>query len=180
MAYASSSDVSSICPHLIGSTASTFDTSTSPTLAEVNAWLSSGSSIINAKLASKGYDAIGANSAAFEFARQANAFYGAYMAERSRLSARVSKQENTRGDVFKSDFEDTLEMLIGLDLSRMGVSRSNAPPTPYAGGISQSDKENYEADTDRIAPRFARGMFGNAETQKPDTSRANEQVRDDN
>ena len=179
MAYASASDVSSICPHLIGSTASTFDTSTSPTANEVTAWLSSGSSIINAKLASKGYDAIGATSIAYEFARQANALYGAYMAERSRLSARVSKQENTRGDVFKSDFEDMLEMLTGMDLSRMGVGRSLAPPTPYSGGTSKADKEEYEADTDRIAPRFARGMFENSETQKPDTSRANEQVRDD-
>ena len=114
-----------------------------------------------------------------EFARQANALYGAYMAERSRLSARVGKQENTRGDVFKSDFEDMLDMLTTLDLSRMGVGRSLAPPTPYSGGTSKSDKEEYEADTDRIAPRFARGMFENSETQKPDTSRANEQVRED-
>ena len=179
MAYASASDVSSLVPHLIGSTASEFNTSTSPTLTEVNAWLSSGSSIINAKIASRGYDAIGATSIAYEFARQANALYGAYMAERSRLSARVSKQENTRGDVFKSDFEDMLEMLVGLDLSRMGVGRSLGPPTPYAGGISATDKEEYEADSDRIAPRFARGMFNNSETQKPDTSRANEQTRDD-
>ncbi len=178
MSYASASDVSSLTRHLLGS-ASTFDTSSSPTLVEVTVWLSSGSSIINAKLASKGYDAIGATSLAYEFARQANALYGAYIAERSRLSARVSKQENTRGDVFKSDFEDMLEMLVGLDLSRMGVGRSLGPPTPFAGGISREDKENYEADTDRIAPRFARGMFENSETQKPDTSRANEQTRED-
>lgn len=180
MAYASASDVSSLVPHLLGDTASAFDnTSTSPTLDQVNAWLSSGCSLINSKLATKGYDAIGATAPAYEFARQANTLYVAWMAERSRLSARVSKQENTRGDVFKDDFEDMLEMLIGLDLSRMGVSRSYKPPENYAGGISQSDKEDYEADSDRIAPRFARGMFKNAETQDPDTERANEQVRKD-
>ena len=178
MAYASASDVSSLTPHLLGS-ASTFDTSSSPTLAEVTAWLSTGCALINAKLASKGYDAVGTTSVVFDFVRDVNATYAAYRAERSRLSARVSKQENTRGDVFKSDFEDMLEMLTGMDLSRMGVGRSLAPPTPYSGGTSKADKEEYEADTDRIAPRFARGMFENSETQKPDTSRANEQVRDD-
>ena len=179
MAYASASDVSSLVPNLIGSTASVFDTSTSPTLVEVTAWLSTGCALINAKLASRGYDAIGATSVVFDFVRDINATYAAYRAERSRLSARVSKQENTRGDVFKSDFEDMLDMLTTLDLSRMGVGRSLGPPTPFSGGTSKIDKENYEADTDRIAPRFARGMFENSETQKPDTSRANEQTRND-
>ena len=179
MAYSSASDVAILCPHFLNG-ASDFSTTSSPTLAAVNSWLSSGCAVINAKLASVGYDAIGTNSAAYEFARQANAFYGAYMAERSRLSARVNKQENTRSDQFRDDFEDMLKMLVGLDLSRMGVTRGAAPPANYAGGISISDKQEFEDDADRVAPRFGRGMFDNQETIQPDTSNADEQSRRDN
>jgi len=181
VAYASASDVSILSPHFMsGSTASSFTTSTSPTLNSVESWLSSGCAIINAKLASKGYDAIGTSSGAYEFARQANALYGAWMAEMSLLSSRVSKAENTRAQIFKDDFNDMVEMLIGLDLSQMGVTRGKAPPGNYSGGISADDKRTTEDDSDRIEPRFGRGMFSNSEAQAPDVERADEQTRSDN
>ena len=180
MAYASASDVSILTPHLLsGSTASTFTTSTSPTLNSVNSWLSSGCAMINARLGSKGYDSIGESSGAYEFARQANALYGAWMAEMSLLSARVSKSENARAQIFKKDFEDMVGMLLSLDLSQMGVTRGKAPPANYAGGISETDKTETEDDTDRVRPRFGRGMFDNSDTMKPDTERADEQSRSD-
>jgi len=136
--------------------------------------------MINAKLASRGYDSIGESSGAYEFARQANALYGAYLAERSLLSARVSKQENSRSSIFKEDFDDMLEMLVALDLSNLGVTRGKAPPANFAGGIDKSDKQLTEDDTDRIRPRFGRGMFDNPEAEVPDTTNADEQTRKDN
>lgn len=39
-------------------------------------------------------------------------------------------------------------------LRRQGVRKVK----PYAGGISQSDKDNTEQDTDRVAPAFSIGM----------------------
>lgn len=36
--------------------------------------------------------------------------------------------------------------------------------TPTAGGISISDKESEESDSDRVTPVFARGQFENAGT----------------
>ena len=93
MAYAVSSCVAAICPHLI-SGASDFSSSTSPTQGQVNSWLSSGSSIIDTKLAARGYSPIGTTSAAYEMAAAINTDYGVDRAELSRLSSRVTKMEN--------------------------------------------------------------------------------------
>ena len=169
MSYSSASDVASLAPHLV-SGASTFDTSTSPTLNSVNAWLSSGCAIINSKLASIGYSAIPTNSAAYEFARQAEALFGAQMAERSRLSARVSDDENSRSGVFKKDFDSLLGMLVSMDLSRMGVTRGNKPPANWAGGIDVTDKDTNADDDTIVQSRFKRGAFRNVEVLEPLTS----------
>ena len=182
MAYASSSDVAILTPHLLPSgsvSGSDFSASTYPTLNAVNSWLSSGCAIINTKLASYGYDAIGATSGAYEFARDLNALYGAWRAERSLLSSRVSKMENSRADFFKKDFYEGLDMLCKLDLSNMGVTRGKAPPADYLGGMSQSDKELTESDTDRVVPRFESGQFKNQSTQKPQRSKSDQQTRND-
>lgn len=41
---------------------------------------------------------------------------------------------------------------------------------PRAGGISQADKAAVEADTDRVAPSFSRGMFDHPEVGYPDSA----------
>lgn len=166
MSYASSSDVGILTPHLLG-TASDFTTSTSPTLAAVNSWLSSGCAIINGKLAAHGYGAIPTGNAIYGIAQQAEALYGAWWAERSRLSARVSRDENTRDTAFRKDFFDMLNQLVSIDLTTVGVTRTNAPPSDYGGGISVADKETNEADSDVVKPRFGRGLFGNTDALKP-------------
>ncbi len=168
MAYASASDVSALTRNLIGA-ASAFDTSTCPTLAQVNVWLSTGCAVINSRLAGMGYGTIATTSAAYEVAQQANACYAAWFAERSRQNARTSADERGRADIFKTDFEDLMEILLSLDLSQNGVTQTSRA---YAGGISLSDKDSIESDTDRVIPRFARGMFGNSEAGHPvsDTS----------
>jgi hypothetical protein len=40
---------------------------------------------------------------------------------------------------------------------------SKLAPLPYAGGISVSDKETYEDDTDRVTPVFQKDNFMDAE-----------------
>ena len=47
-------------------------------------------------------------------------------------------------------------MLVTLDLSRMGVSKSNQPPANWAGGINATDKELNETDSDLVKPRLER------------------------
>ena len=47
--------------------------------------------------------------------------------------------------------------LLASKFGRMAASQIS----PYAGGISRSDKAATEADTDRVDPMFARDMFSN-------------------
>ena len=164
MSYASASDVGALCRNLIGS-ASGFDTSTSPNGTQVAAWLSSGCALINSVLGTRGYGAIPTTSAAYDFARDANALYAAWRAESSRINARVSPGERTRSDKFKQDFNDAIGELKSMDLSRLGVSVANSQV--YAGGISVSDRDSVEDDTDRVTPRMRRGMFRNREATEP-------------
>ena len=168
MSYASASDVSVLTPHLLNG-ASVFDTSTSPTLATVNVWLSSGCAIINTKLATHGYGAIPAGNVVYGLAQQAEASYAAWWAERSRLSARVARDENTRDTAFRKDFFSLLDQLALMDLSLLGISRINISSAgyAYAGGISVSDKDANASDSDIVQPRFARDMFSNAEVLAP-------------
>ena len=168
MAYASASDVAGLTRNLIAP-GSTFTTSTSPTLASVNGWLSAGSALIDTRLASAGYGPIPAGNVAYDLAVQANAAFGAWWAERSRTNARVATNERTRADYFKKDFNDLMDVLLALDLSRGGVSQTSVA---YAGGQSVADKDTVEADGDRVQPRFVRGMFENPEAPRPTAGQA--------
>ncbi len=159
MAYAAASDVAALTRVALGS-ASEFSASSKPTEAQITAWLSAGCSIINAKLASRGYGTIPATAAAYDFAAGLNATYAAWRAEESMANARTSDTETTRGNTQKKNFTDLLKEFDGLDFSVMGVAQTSVA---YAGGISQSDKDTVESDTDRVTPRFARGMFANPE-----------------
>lgn len=152
MAYAAASDVGALCANLLGS-ASEFESSTSPTLTQVNSWLSSGCAAINARYGG----AIPATSNAYELARQANALFAAWFAERSRVNTRVAANERTRADMFKRDFDAVIEMLDLLDYDELGVDAGTS--AAWAGGISRADKQTYEANSDRVKPRFSRGML---------------------
>ena len=166
MAYAAASNVYALTPGLV-KPASAFGAATCPTDTEVAIWLSSGCAIINARLAGAGYGAIPATSAAYDLAVAANALYGAWMAERSRINARVSADERTRADMFKRDFEFHLQQLLSLDLGRSGVTQTSRA---YAGGISKSDKSTVEGNSDRVPSRFTRGAFRHNERLSPGSS----------
>jgi hypothetical protein len=168
VAYANASHVYSHCFSLI-KPASEFDSSTCPSLSEVNTWLTGGCAVINARLAGHGYSAIPATSAAYDLAVAANALYAAWMAERSRISARISAEERTRADMFYKDFKFHLDMLVEMDLSRTGVTQTSVA---YAGGISRSDVSSVESNTDRVKPRFTRGRFSNPEAGNDSDSSA--------
>ena len=163
MAYAAASDVGALCRNLLGS-ASDFSTSSSPTLAAVTTWLSSGCAGINGTIGSRGYGVIPATSGAYDIAKQANAIYAAWMAESSRTNARTAPGDRTRADNFKKDFQTFLDVLKMLDLSSLGVTQTGRV---WTGGISVADKDGAEGDTDRVVPRFNRGQFRNTEAREP-------------
>ena len=58
---------------------------------------------------------------------------------------------------------------LSKDLKRQSATRS---VTPYAGGISVSDKESVKEDTDRVKPRFSRGQFNNPSEDEEDFLRS--------
>ena len=170
MGYCAASDVSSLTRNLIGGASElTFTTTTCPTLAQVNVWISTGCAVIDSRLAGEGYDTIPSTAPAYGVAQQANACYAAWFAERSRQNARTTADERTRADLFKEDFDDLMDILLSMDLSRSGVTQTSRA---YAGGISVSDKRTVESDGDRVRPRFSRGMYRNKEALQPsdDTS----------
>lgn len=153
-AYASASDVAALCRNLLGPEPN-FSDATSPTQTQINSWISSGCAVINANLASRNYGAIPQSSPAWEMARDINALYAAWMAERSRTLTRITADERTRADMFKRDYKEQLDALMVLDMSALGVAQTGAA---YAGGISAADKATQESNTDRVTPRFVRGM----------------------
>ena len=167
MAYCSSSAVGALCQSIM-SGASDFGASTSPILAAVNSWLSSGCAVLEAKLGEKGYSAPGSTSVGYAWLADLNAFYAAARVEMSRSSFSLEPGARTRGQVFEEMFWAGLERLGKMDLSMVGFARDSAGKL-YAGGISQDDKDTYEEDSDRVKPRFTRNQFGFPDTIRPDS-----------
>ena len=159
MAYASTCDVAALTRTLLGPL-TTFSESSSPTSDQVTNWLSSGCAIINTRLAAAGYAPIPTSSVAYDLARQINALFAAWMAERSKTLGTTQAGENTRADMFKKDYQALLDMMLDIDLANAGVSSlGGSSAKPYAGGISLDDKSTDETNSDRVKPRFKRGMM---------------------
>lgn len=172
MGYSSASDVSALCGGLIpGETA--FSTSTSPTLKEVDRWITSGCGIIETNIAGWGYNVpVASGTALYDWLRDINTYWAAAHAELSRMNIVVSPGERTRGHIFEGFFWKNLEQLSNMDLSLIGAEVGGTSRTTtsvlYAGGISVSDKNSYATDSDRVTPRFSRGQFDFPDTLRPD------------
>lgn len=156
MAYASASDVAALCRNLLGA-ASNFDNSTSPNIAQINAWLSAGCALINTTIFGRNFNqAVPLGSAVYEFMTMANAQFAAWQAERSRTLASVQATERTRADMFKNDFKESLALIDTLGLGQAGVGQSS---NVYMGGQTLADKALDAGDTDMVKDRFVRGMM---------------------
>jgi hypothetical protein len=164
MSYATTADVAALTPGLIGG-AEDFSTTTSPTKAQVTAFLNRGYARINAHLESMGYSApMDSSATIYTYLIDLEANYGAARAEAVRRSSRVGPQERSRSQQFMDDFQDGLKALETMDLTRGGAGFTSKM---YAGGISVSDKDAVESGSDRVVPRFKRGMFRAAGTSRP-------------
>ncbi len=169
MAYAQSLAVAALCSGLLGAS-SNFSTSSSPTLNSVETWLSSGCAVIEGFLGGNRYTTpVASTAGAYNWLSNLNALYAAAMAELSRSSAIVSPGERTRNSVMLDQFWSELKTMVSLDLTALGVTRGSAGKL-YVGGISQDDKDTYEDDSDRVSPKFMKGMFDFPGTLKPTSS----------
>jgi hypothetical protein len=166
MAYSSASDVVGWCHNVLGS-ASMFSEATDPTLGNVESWLSSGCAVIETQLQSWGYSVpVAATAGAYQWLKDLNTLYAAARVEMSRTNITLGPGERTRGQVMDEWFWRDLDRLQRRDLSTAGVSRSSTGKL-YVGGVSQSDKATWDQDSDRVKPRFRKGMF-----ETPGTTRA--------
>ena len=157
MSYSSASAVGFLTPNLL-SGGSNFTGSTTPTGSAVEFWLSSACGHIEAMLNAKGFATPVAESGARDRLAGIETLYGAGMAEMARANVRLGPGERTRGQVFMEMFEDQLEDFLKADLTLAGVGALSAA-TPYAGGISDSDKSTIEDNTDRVKPSFKKDLM---------------------
>lgn len=164
MSYASASDVAAYTPGLLDGN-DDFTATTMPSKTAVNRFLSAGCALIEGRLAANGYTTpVSVSSAFYDQIVDLEALYAAGRAEMVLMTARVAATERTRSQMFTDQFNKGLDALMKLDLSRAGIAHTG---TLYAGGISRSDKDTVEADTDRVAPRFRRGEFRMTGTRRP-------------
>ena len=171
MAYASASQVGSYTRNILGEFP-TFTQSSCPTITQVNGWLSTGCAIIEARLAGAGYSVpVSAGVRAYDWISDLNAVFAAARAEMSRTVSTISPDERTRSSVLEDMFWSGLDQLSEIDLSSMGIDRASRGQM-YAGGISVADKQTQEDDSDRVKPKFSKGMFRFPETVDPNGSTA--------
>jgi hypothetical protein len=161
-AYASASDIAAMCRNLLGDSP-TFNTSSSPTLAEVNTWLIAGRDTIETTITNLGYSVpISSTAPLYGMLQDMNMFYAAARAELTRINVTLSPGERTRGQVFDQMFKDQLKLLSTMNLSTMGATRSTTGGTTatlFAGGLTESSKNTMRGDSDTVQPRFKRGML---------------------
>ena len=163
MAYCAASTVSGYCRNLLGPD-KIFTESSCPTLNSVESWMSSGCSVIETVLSGAKYTTpVPVTSAVYNWVAELNALWAAAHAEWSRTNVTLSPGERTRGQVLYDYFWSELEKLIlgiggnGNDLTLVGLTRTSVGKL-YVGGISYSDKNTWESDTDRVRPSLFKGI----------------------
>lgn len=156
--FCAASDVAIMCRNILEGQP-TFSAATSPNDQAVESWITTGCAVIEVSLAGKGYGVPVASTAlAYGMLTRCNALWAAARVEESRTNITFAPDERTRGQVFEEQFEKCMESILSMDLTFAGLSRVSTG-TIYAGGISVADKQNNEAKTDRVTPRFMRGQF---------------------
>lgn len=160
MAYSAASSVAKLTKNILGPEKN-FSFSTCPTVTEVDTWLSSGCSIIETVLTANTFVVpVASGTVAYGWLSDLNTLYAAAWVENARTNTTLGPGERTRGQWMLSEFWDQLDRLVSGklgDLTLAGLSQVSSG-TLYAGGISVADKQTYEADTDRVQPRFFKGI----------------------
>jgi hypothetical protein len=160
---------------LLETNATNFSPTSWPTKAQVESFLSAGCAIIETRLEAAGYSTpVGAAITISSLVANLETLYGAAQAESVQLSARISATERTRAHFFEERFNKGLDKLVGMDLSRAGLTHTTKT---VITGTSISEKEAVDDDKDRVTPRFRRDQFRHAGTTRPAGVEADELIR---
>ncbi len=166
MAYGTTNGTAAMCMNLLDG-GTDFTGSTNPTANQVEFWLSSACSVIESNLSSWGYSVPPSrNAGIYDWLVDLSNLFAASRAELSRTNITVGPGERTRGQVFEQMFWDGLKRLKDTDLTEVGLSRRSGDKI-YVGGTSIDAKDTWDEDTDRVRPRFFRGIFKHPESVYP-------------
>lgn len=162
MAYGSRAGTVPLVQHLLGS-GTDFSASTKPTSTQVDAFLVDGSAILDGWLAEAGYTIPVTDAEAVLILDHYAELFAAYKCELSRATGAYGAEGNDRGETFKRDFMEAQDLIKKSDaLVNLGAARTKQEGKGFkVGGLSPTDKTDFEADTDRTQPIFKKGMFEN-------------------
>ena len=152
-------EVEALCKYLTAD--AVFSTTTQPTLAEVEEWLTAAYRIINVKLLEYGYAADQTDTDVKGALQHYNALWAAAQVEFSQPSAGFTPEGENRGDKFLKMFDDELQKLINSrGFFLLGATKTEGLlDAVSAGGIRVADKRTLNDDSDFLKTRFRMGQF---------------------
>lgn len=77
------------------------------------------------------------------------------------LAAKFSRQVDSAIGDLRASFSQKYDHFLALSYQLDAKATEQGGGTPYAGGISEIDKENQQEDTDRVPPQYTLGMTDN-------------------
>ena len=155
-----------------------FSTTTQPTLAEVEQWLTAGYRLINMILLEYGYEQDQTDTDIKGVLQEYNVWYACSQAEYSQASAGFSAESGNRGDMFSELFWGSgksaraqshpgIRSIINSKAFALLGATIDTEVTAYlsAGGISRAEKRDAEADSDLVPYMFPRDKFSSPHTR---------------
>lgn len=77
------------------------------------------------------------------------------------LAAKFSRQVDSAIGDLRASFSQKYDHFIALSYQLDAKATEQGAGMPYAGGISEADKEQQQEDPDRVPPQYAIGMTDN-------------------
>ena len=95
-----------------------------------------------------------------------SSIYGAAADACSYIAAQYSRKadvvsQSPGGGALKTNYSQQAKSYLAMAAKFENLSVARGGALPYAGGVSIADKQNNEADPDRVAPQFNIGMTDN-------------------
>lgn len=140
-------EVETLCRHLTNG--GTFNTGSTPTLAQVESYITDIYDEINVRLLNYGYSGDQTASAAVSVLQHYNSLGAAARVELSQPTVGYKAGENTRYDRLYTEYEKLDKLIQGAAFGRLGAIRGFPLSAGLTvGGASISDKDVIEGDPD--------------------------------
>lgn len=160
-------EVEALCRHLTN--AGVFDTTTNPTLANVEKFITDTYDEIGVFLVLAGYAKIQTDADIIGTLQHFNALGACAKVELTQPSVGFEDTENTRYNKFFNEFKEVKELIKSVAFERLGATRSwEESDNLTCGGISISDKEDIEEDTNHPNYTFTRTKHKQPSTAYPE------------